>query len=112
MYVDRSIGIWNYFVMRTRISRTGKPQVLLGVWIDKSVYDELESTAKSRETTVADVIRNLLARSVETERYRPDAEQILNELLSPQRCRTRAAAAAASWGGAQESDAISSPSAD
>ena len=82
MYVDRSIGIWNYFVMRTRISRTGKPQVLLGVWIDKSVYDELESTAKSRETTVADVIRNLLARSVETERYRPDAEQILNELLS------------------------------
>lgn len=81
MYVDRSIGIWNYFVMRTRISRTGKQQVLLGVWIDKSVYDELESTAKSREATVADVIRNLLARSVETERYRPDAEQILNEML-------------------------------
>ena len=68
--------------MRTRISRTGKQQVLLGVWIDKSIYDELESTAKGRETTVADVIRNLLARSVELERRRPDAEQILDDLLS------------------------------
>ena len=68
--------------MRTRISRTGKHQVLLGVWIDKSIYDELESTAKGRETTVADVIRNLLARSVELERRRPDAEQILDDLLS------------------------------
>jgi hypothetical protein len=68
--------------MRTRISRTGKQQVLLGVWIDKSIYDELESTAKRRETTVADAIRNLLARSVEAERYRPDAEQILDDLLN------------------------------
>ena len=68
--------------MRTRVSRTGKQQVLLGVWIDKSIYDELESTAKGRETTVADVIRNVLARSVETERSRPDAEEILNDLLN------------------------------
>jgi len=70
--------------MRTRISRNGKQQVLLGVWIDKSVYDELESTAKNRESTVADVTRILLAQSVEKERRRPDAEQILKNLLNLQ----------------------------
>ena len=67
--------------MRTRISRAGKQQVLLGVWVDKIVYDELERTAKGREITVAELTRHLLARAIEAERHRPKAQQILNGLL-------------------------------
>ena len=48
--------------MQTRISRVGKQQVLLGVWIDKLVYDELERIARSKGITVADLTRDLLAR--------------------------------------------------
>jgi len=56
--------------------------VLLGVWIDRSIYDGLETTAKSREIRVADVTRDMLAQSLETQRRRPDAEQILDSLLN------------------------------
>src|SRR5258708_3982066 len=68
--------------MRTRISRRGKQQVLLGVWIDKIVHDELERTAKGKDMTVADVTRHLLVRAIDAERRRPDAQRLLDGLLN------------------------------
>jgi len=68
--------------MQTRISRRGKPQVLIGVWIDKPVFAELEHAAKRLDLTVADVTRDLLSRAVEMEKRRPDVQRLLNGLLS------------------------------
>ena len=68
--------------MQMRIGRNGREQVHLGLWIDRDVYDQLDRLAQDKATTISELTRTLLENSVEAEKNRPDAEQIVQTLLN------------------------------
>lgn len=82
MLLTRSTYFVNSCCMKTRIGRNGRQQVLLGTWIDKGVYDEIEGLAGQKSTTIAEITRALLERGVQTEGRRPEAERILEDVLN------------------------------